>query len=406
MKDRKAGIAPGIVLKQTARVASHPWIWTKLAKLQGEKWLFDLLYPRAHNGKAGKIRQISFRITDRCNLRCSTCGQWGENGFLHHRDLSQLKNEEVPAGRYLDVLSDLVSRGHRPLVYFWGGEPMLYNGLPDLIEASASLGLPASIATNGTRLADIAEHLVKAPLFLCQVSIDGHSAELHNRLRPSMAGAMHNFEDIEEGLEVLNAVRSKRNKSLPVIASLTVISKENLNHLVSIYETFKNRVDLFVFYLSWWIGPNEAKAHETDFYDRFGYLPTRHRGWIGGWKPENYQALDRQIRALLARSRPLDATPVTIIPHVTGPSNLERYYTDHSHRFGFDKCISIYQAVEINSNGDISPCRDYHDYVVGNIKEDNITDLWNSAAYTRFRKSITTKGLMPVCSRCCGLMGY
>jgi radical SAM protein with 4Fe4S-binding SPASM domain len=86
--------------------------------------------------------------------------------------------------------------------------------------------------------------------------------------------------------------------------------------------------------------------------------------------------------------------------------NLRTYYTDHRARFGYDQCISIYQVVEINSNGDLSPCRDYHDYVVGNIKEATITELWNSPAYQKFRRSLSQEGLMPVCSRCCGLMGY
>ena len=61
--------------------------------------------------------------------------------------------------------------------------------------------------------------------------------------------------------------------------------------------------------------------------------------------------------------------------------------------------------MEVNSNGDLSPCRDYHDYVVGNIKEATITELWNSPAYRKFRQSLATEGLMPVCSRCCGLDG-
>ena len=74
--------------------------------------------------------------------------------------------------------------------------------------------------------------------------------------------------------------------------------------------------------------------------------------------------------------------------------------------FGYNQCISIFQAVEVNSNGDMSPCRDYHDYVVGNIKDATITQLWNGPAYQKFRHSLATDGLMPVCSRCCGLMGY
>ena len=116
--------------------------------------------------------------------------------------------------------------------------------------------------------------------------------------------------------------------------------------------------------------------------------------------------MERQLAAVLARSRGAKAPPVTIIPNVTGEADLRTYYTDHQARFGFEQCISIYQAVEVNSNGDLSPCRDYHDYVVGNLKEATITELWNSQAYRKFRHSLASEGLMPVCSRCCGLMGY
>jgi len=43
---------------------------------------------------------------------------------------------------------------------------------------------------------------------------------------------------------------------------------------------------------------------------------------------------------------------------------------------------------------------------VGNVKTATLSELWNSERYVAFRRSLTTKGLMPVCSRCCGLMGY
>jgi hypothetical protein len=109
-------------------VAQHPWIAHKLAALQGEKWLFNLLYFRADSGRARKIRQLSFRITDLCNLRCHTCGQWGDRGFLHGQNLRDLKLNEVSRERYREVLDDLVAHGHRPFVYLWGGEPMLYEG--------------------------------------------------------------------------------------------------------------------------------------------------------------------------------------------------------------------------------------------------------------------------------------
>ena len=100
--------------------------------------------------------------------------------------------------------------------------------------------------------------------------------------------------------------------------------------------------------------------------------------------------LNRQIEEVLARSRSWSAPPVTIIPPVWGEAALRTYFTDHSARFGYDQCISIFQAVEVNSNGDLSPCRDYHDYVVGNLKNHTITELWNSPRYREFRRSLAT----------------
>jgi radical SAM protein with 4Fe4S-binding SPASM domain len=401
----RSRIALGVVVKNLRRLAKHPWIGTKLATLQGEKWFFNLLYPRANTGWARQIRQLSFRITDLCNLRCHTCGQWGDQGFLHGRNLRDLKRNEVSLDRYLKVIRDLVHHGHYPFVYLWGGEPMLYEGSLELIEEATALRLPTAIATNGTRIAAAADRLVKAPMFLLQLSIDGPDAARHNLARPGVGGA-DNFGDIQAGLAAVAEARRARRSTLPLIASLTTISQHNFRNLVDIYESFRDKVDLFVFYLSWWIDPEGLKNHEADFNRRFGFTPERPRGWVGGWRPDDYQELDRQLQTVLARSQAATAPPVTLIPSVIGADNLRTYYTDHKARFGFNQCISIFQAVEVNSNGDLSPCRDYHDYVVGNIKDATITELWNSPGYRQFRRSLATEGLMPVCSRCCGLMGY
>lgn len=403
--NQRSKISLGVVLKNLGRLAPHPWIGLKLAAYEGEKWLFNLLYPNSATGQARAIRQVSIRITDLCNLRCHTCGQWGDHGFLHGQKLADLRRQEVPLARYQEVLADLVAHGHRPLLYLWGGEPMLYEGTLELIKGASALGLPTSVATNSTRVAALAEDLVQAPLFLLQVSIDGHTAELHNRLRPG-AGNVNNFADINKALAAVRQAREAAGRNLPLIASLTVISRENYRHLAELYETFRDRVDLAVFYLSWWIDEPRAQAHEEDFARRFGFRPRCPWGWLGNWKPEDYRELDRQLSRLLALSQPWSAPPVVLIPSILGEQNLSAYYSDHQERFGYNQCVSIYQAVEINSNGDLSPCRDYHDYVVGNIKEHTITELWNSERYRAFRRSLATEGLMPVCSRCCGLMGY
>jgi radical SAM protein with 4Fe4S-binding SPASM domain len=402
---RRSRVNAGVLLKNAVKVATAPWIARRLAAIEGDKLFFDRLNPNARAGRARRIRQLSVRITDLCNLRCHTCGQWGDRGFLHGRPLRDLKSAEISPQRYVELLEDLDRQGHHPTVYLWGGEPTLYAGWLDVILRATALRMPTAIATNGTGIAEAAEALIRAPMFLLQVSIDGHDAATHNAARPA-AGGGDNHAVVRKALEALHEGKRRRKRRLPLVAALCTISGLNVGHLVRLYEAYRERVDLFVFYLSWWIDAERAAAHESDFRRRFGASPRLHRGWIGDWSVKDHGLLDDQIRELLRRSAPLNRTPVTFIPDLRGRANLRAYYADHGETFGYARCISIFQAVEIDSNGDMSPCRDYHDYVVGNVKRQTITALWNNARYRRFRTSLQTEGLMPVCSRCCGLMGY
>jgi radical SAM protein with 4Fe4S-binding SPASM domain len=393
------------ILKTVPKIMEVPGYAKSLAAIQGDKMVRNLS-SRKGDGSAGKIRQFSIRITDLCNLRCHTCGQWGDQGFLRDCSISKLRDDEVTSDRYIELLRDLKERGHTPSVYLWGGEPMLYKGSVEIIEEAARLGMPPSIATNSTGLAKHSERLVQAPMFLAQISIDGPDAETHNRSRPAANPNFDNFRSIQEAIGAIREVKKTKKRKLPMIASLTTINNVNYNRLVDIYEEFRDKVDVCVFYLAWWIDRDSADAHTRDFKARFGFEPNKHYGWIGSWTPPDINALSSQLKILSEKAAKLTGPAVVIMPPLTGPEDLERYYKDHGCSFGFNRCVSIYSAVELNSNGDMSPCRDYHDYVVGNVKDQTVTELWNSPKYKEFRKSLSQQGLMPVCTRCCGLMGY
>jgi radical SAM protein with 4Fe4S-binding SPASM domain len=393
------------VLKTIPKFIEAPGYAKNLGMIQIDK-LRRNLSPRTGDGRAGKIRQFSVRITDLCNLRCHTCGQWGDSGFLRNCGIKALRDQEVSPERYIELLQDLKEKGHSPSVYLWGGEPMLYKGSVEIIEEAARLGMPPSIATNGTGLAQHAQRLVKAPMFLIQISIDGPDAEIHNACRPAANPSFDNFRAIVSAIDKIREIRKNMRQRLPLIASLTTINNLNYNRLLDIYDRFREKVDICVFYLAWWIDEQSAEEQTKDFQERFGFKPEKHYGWIGNWRPPDISALSVQLKKLSRKSAKISGPSVIILPPLTSVNDLEKYYTDHNCGFGYERCVSVYSAVEINSNGDMSPCRDYHDFVVGNVKEKTVTQIWNSAAYRKFRKSISEKGLMPVCTRCCGLMGY
>jgi radical SAM protein with 4Fe4S-binding SPASM domain len=393
------------ILKTAPKLLERPQYAKNVAMIQVDKFLRNLAL-RAEDGTANRIRQCSIRITDVCNLRCHTCGQWGDQGFLRSCFIKELKGQEVTPERYIELLRDLKAHGHAPSVYLWGGEPMLYKGSVRVIEEAAQLGMPPSIATNGTGVAEKAERLVSAPMFVIQISVDGPDAQTHNASRPGANPSVDNFATINKAIDRIIEIRKEKKQRLPLVAALTTINNVNYNRLVDIYDRFQDRVDVCVFYLAWWIDEESAEKHTRDFEERFGFKPQKHYGWVGDWRPPDYGVLSAQLKQLAERAARVSGPAVIIMPSLTDPRDLEAYYTEHDRRFGFDRCVSIFSAVEINSNGDMSPCRDYHDFVVGNVKERTITELWNSDEYRKFRKSISEEGLMPVCTRCCGLMGY
>ncbi len=403
---KRSNVPLSAVLKLARKVIERPDFAKSMVSLQVEKQFFNRLYPNSAEGRANKIRQLSFRITDVCNLRCHTCGQWGDNGYLLDKSINQLRKTEIPVERYIELLRDLKSKGHTPVLYFWGGEPMLYKNLVDLIEEGARLGMPPTIATNGTYIARDAERIVKAPMALLQMSVDGSGRETHNDARPGANKLHNNFADVVAGFEAVKEQKKRLKQLLPLSITLTTISRANYMDLVNIYEQFKNLADFHIFYLSWWIDQPSADLNKNHFEARFGEKSSMSDGWVGDWNKFDYQELSRQLKELKRRSSGMRNTPVYIMPDLVEVDDLIRYYTDHNSTFGFKQCVSIFQNPEIDSNGNVSPCRDYHDYVVGNVREQTMSDLWNNDRYVKFRKSIATDGLMPVCTRCCGLMGY
>ena len=186
-----------------------------MAMVQVDKFLRNLS-PRSEQGTANRIRQCSIRITDVCNLRCHTCGQWGDKGFLRSCSLKELKGQEVSRERYIQLLGDLKEQGHTPSVYLWGGEPMLYKGSVEIIEEAARLGMPPSIATNGTGLVEHAERLVSAPMFVIQISVDGPDAQTHNASRPGASASVDNFATITRAIDTITEIRKDKKQRLPV----------------------------------------------------------------------------------------------------------------------------------------------------------------------------------------------
>ena len=403
----RSRISPRFFVKQIAAITKENWKYAfNLFKYQMAKESFNLRHPfGATHGRGDGIELVSIRITDMCNLRCHTCGQWGDNGYLHGTSLKELKAREVPLETYKNLVDQIADKGWKPVWYIWGGEPMMYPGMVDLLYYIKEKGMPISMVSNGTKIGSLAKEIVDTCTIL-YLSVDGPNAEIHDTQRPAVSGKYSNFKDVQAALSNVKTEKEDRGTLFPYIVPLSCITSYNIDYVVDLYKFTSEYADAQILYLTWWIDQASAIEHSKDYEKRFGKKPQTHYGWIGDWNNFDHGVILDKYQEMLDLSAEEGRCPPMMMPELTTKNDINTYYKDHTETFGYNQCVSIYMTLEIDSNGDVSLCRDYHDYIIGNIQEDRVEDMWNNEAAVKFRQSISREGVMPVCRRCCGLMGF
>lgn len=66
---------------------------------------------------------------------------------------------------------------------------------------------------------------------------------------------------------------------------------------------------------------------------------------------------------------------------------------------GSEKCMNVESLIDIQSNGDANFCIDFPDYIIGNVNEMSIKEIWNSEKAEKFRIYRRMRPLA-ICSRC------
>ncbi|MEJ2092237.1 MAG: SPASM domain-containing protein [Syntrophobacterales bacterium] len=63
------------------------------------------------------------------------------------------------------------------------------------------------------------------------------------------------------------------------------------------------------------------------------------------------------------------------------------------------QCFAISNRMDILADGQISSCKLFPEFSIGDLYSNGVVDLWNNKMFRDFRRVIS-KGLMPVCSKC------
>jgi len=147
---------------------------------------------RLRDGHKRALTDLRLSVTDRCNYKCVYC-RTGNDGAQF---------SELPIADYARILRVFVSLGIEK-VRLTGGEPLLRNGLLDLVRETAKLRpafssepLDIAITTNGHLLAPLAKPLKEAGLSRITISMDAVDPETFTRITRVPGG----FQKVRDGI--------------------------------------------------------------------------------------------------------------------------------------------------------------------------------------------------------------
>ena len=153
-------------------------------------------------------------LLGRCNLTCLHCYMGG----------SPSRREQLPLQPVLDAIGECRMLGIGAL-YLTGGEPLMYRGLNQVLQAAAGVpGFKITVCTNGTLLNPSHCELLKSVNAQVNISIDGER-DFHDRFR-NLTGA---FDATERGVQRI------REAGIPLTIVAT-ISQGNLHSLPKLVE--------------------------------------------------------------------------------------------------------------------------------------------------------------------------
>jgi len=349
---------------------------------------------RFGHGLSALPSNLSIMPTLRCNLSCVMCTQSVSRKDRANRPRWYDPKRELPIEKWVSFLDELSTS--RPPLYVTGGEPVLYPHFRELVHESKKRRLHVHLATNGTLLASEAEFLVEEGVEGVTISLDG-PPEVHNQIR-GVEGA---FNRAAEGAKALVEARRRRGTHGPMLSFLCTISKSNYQYL---QETLEHAIMLNGDFMQVshvaFFSPELVDKHNAMFTKEsiktMGLemdLPSIRDGlYENEMAPEDVRNLvplmDRVKRSAKGRIM------LTFEPRL--PNDLiAPYYLDVYYPF-VERCDALWGSLNVGPDGRVSPCLNF---VLGNITQHTIRELWNGAMMQRLR-ALLSDGLLPGCRRC------
>ena len=188
------------------------------------------------------LLSLELEFTKRCNLKCIYC----------YAEAGDPKKNELTTEEIKSVIKQAKELGAKRIILLGGGEPLLYEGIRDIIEHIKAQGLKQTLFTNGTLLTE------EFSLFLYSHGVDviiKHNSNIPV-IQDMLAGVSGAFEKIERGFNTLAKAGYPNGRQLGI---QTIICKQNRDEIPEMWKWARENDIIPYFEILTYQG--RAKAH-------------------------------------------------------------------------------------------------------------------------------------------------
>lgn len=330
-------------------------------------------------------------VNEICNQRCLVCdlGRREDASFYYQ---AHFKGRGTMSKETFKSVVDSVKR-YNSEIWLLATEPLLYQHLDWAIEYASSFGVKTQLTTNGYLLPETAEKLVKLGIKGICLSIDGHTASLHDFIR----GCPGAYDKAIAGLKKVMEAKKKFKKKMPYIYVNVVINQWNCDSLEKIVESLSvYDIDGIVLSHLQFLTKEIADAHTLAHKE----FPVGARNIF----QSDRKKLDPSIlfEQLLKIKKNYSRFRINFAPDLKNIEDVKTYYFNPGKAVdGYSVCYVPWRYPHILANGDVVVNYECFSKTMGNINEQGLSSIWNGEKFRSFRRFImSNNGASPACYRC------
>jgi MoaA/NifB/PqqE/SkfB family radical SAM enzyme len=183
-------------------------------------------------------QELVLEVSTRCNLQCIHCFRYAAE---------KIKFSDMSFEDYKKIVDNAANSGVKRLVLTGWGEPTVNSHILDMLSYAKSKNLVVVLNTNGARLMEIAEDIVKIGVDELYVSVDAVDVELYEKIRK-----LGNLSAVSRGLEELFKAKKVVDSRKPAVKTIFTITKLNLDNILKLLD-YAVEANILEVYLSFYI---------------------------------------------------------------------------------------------------------------------------------------------------------